>query len=135
MPTVSGDATGTIERFFVHLTARQWEQLVELLADDLVRIGPFGDQLVGKHRYAEFLEGAVPSDYRNDVHLIVTSSDGRSALARVTEHLRYPDGEHHLEEAYAFELSESGLVSRVEVFWQTPDRDPGGLGSASGGSG
>jgi hypothetical protein len=70
------------------------------------------------------LEEAVPADYRNDVHLVTYSADGRAAWARVTEHLGYPDRTLHLEEAYAFELDGGGLVSRIEVFWQTPQYEP-----------
>jgi len=32
---------------------------------------------------------------------------------------------------YAFELDRRGRIARLEVYWQTPDTDPGGLGSAS----
>jgi hypothetical protein len=70
------------------------------------------------------LEGAVPADYRNDVHLVTYADDGRAAFARVTEHLGYPNETLHLEEAYAFGLDDEGRISRIEVFWQTPQADP-----------
>jgi len=54
------------------------------------------------------------------VHLVTYAADNRSAFARVTEHLGYEDRTLHLEEAYAFGLDGTGLVTRVEVFWQTP---------------
>ncbi len=72
----------------------------------------------------------MPARYGNDVHGIVTSADGRLACARVTEHLAYPDRELQLEEAYWFHLDARGAVARVEIFWQTPEADPGGFGSA-----
>ncbi len=38
----------------------------------------------------------------------------------MTEHLVYPDQEFDLEEAYVFVLDEARIITRVEVFWQTP---------------
>jgi len=122
---------GVVERFFLHLTARAWAALREVLAEDVERIGPFGDRVAGRTRYLDFLRSLVPEDYGNDVHRVTYGSDGTSAFARVTEHLVYAHGTHHLEEVYAFELDERGRIARLEVYWQTPDTDPGGLGSAS----
>src|SRR5271169_2276903 len=121
---------GIIERFFECLTARDWEALGGVLAPEVERLGPFGDGVVGRGRYLDLLAGTVPPDYRNDVHRVTYAADGRSGFARVTEHLRYPGRELHLEEAYSFHIDEMGLVSRLEVFWQTPELQPDGFGSA-----
>jgi hypothetical protein len=120
-----------IEQFFVSLTARDWEALGRVLAPQVERIGPFGDQVVGRDRYLDLLMRTVPSEYRNDVLRITSSPDGRSGFARVTEHLQYPHQELHLEETYCFDLDQTGLLSRIEIFWQTPESDPGGFGSAT----
>ena len=122
---------GIIERFFGRLSARDWTGLGEVLAPDLERIGPFGDRVSGRARYLDLLAGSVPAAYGNDVHRVTYAPDGRSGFARVTEHLAYPDSELHLEEAYAFQFDETGVVARVEIFWQTPQFDRGGFGSAT----
>lgn len=122
---------GVVERYFTHLTGRQWSALAEVLAPDVVRIGPYGDTVTGRERYLDLLKGTVPSEYANHVHRIVYAQQNRWAFARVTEHLRYADQELHLEEAYAFALDAHGLLERVEIFWQTPQFDPGGFGSAT----
>jgi hypothetical protein len=116
--------SGIIERFFGHLSARDWASLGGVLAPEVERIGPFGDRVSGRDRYLAMLEEAVPADYRNDVHLVTYSADRRAAFARVTEHLGYPDRTLQLEEAYAFGLDGEGLIERIEVFWQTPQYDP-----------
>jgi hypothetical protein len=112
--------SGSVERFFEHLSARNWEALRGDLKSDVERVGPLGDKVVGRDRYLAMLEAAVPVDYHNDVHLVTYGSDGRAAFARVTEHLGYPGQTLHLEETYAFGLDDEGLVHRIEVFWQTP---------------
>lgn len=115
--------SGIVERFFEHLSARDWDRLRGVLTSGVERVGPLGDRVAGRDHYVAMLEAAVPADYGNDVHLVTYATDGRAALARVTEHLGYPDRELHLEEAYAFGLDGEGLVSRIEVFWQTPHDD------------
>jgi hypothetical protein len=130
-PPRDAGPSAAIERFFVALSARDWESFAGVLAPDVTRIGPFGDRVSGRERYVDLLRGLVPSAYGNDVHRITCAPDGRTAFARVTEHLGYPDRELHLEEAYAFGIGDDGQVTLVEIFLQTPDADPGGFGSAT----
>jgi hypothetical protein len=116
--------SGTVERFFEHLSARDWESLRQVLEPEVARIGPFGDRVAGRDAYLAMLGEAVPADYGNDVHRVTYAPDGRAAFARVTEHLGYPDSAMHLEETYLFGLDENGLVAQIEVFWQTPQYRP-----------
>jgi len=121
---------GVIERFFQHLTGREWGSLGQVLAADVVRVGPYGDEAIGRDRYLAFLASTVPVDYSNDLLRITYASDDRSGFARVQEHLNYGDSAFHLDEVYSFEIDEAGLLSRIEVYWQTPELDPGWFGSA-----
>jgi SnoaL-like protein len=111
---------GPVERFFVHLSARDWDALAAVLAPGVERVGPLGDLVVGREEYVAHLSAMVPSDYGNDVHRVMYGPDRRTAFARVTEHLVYPNSEYHLEEAYAFEVDEDGRIARIDVFWQSP---------------
>lgn len=128
---MTSSATEIVERFFSHLTAREWDDLGTVLDQEVLRIGPFGDQLAGRQVYLDFLRATVPPDYGNDVLRVVSTPDGRSAFAKVTEHLRYGETEFHLDEAYSFDIGEDGFICRVEIYWQTPQIDPGGFGSAT----
>jgi len=128
---LTSGATHIVEHFFSHLTAREWNELGTILDQEVVRIGPFGDQLTGRQVYLDFLRATVPSDYDNDVLRIICAPDGLFAFARVTEHLRYGEEEFHLDETYSFDIGEDGLICRVEIYWQTPQNDPGGFGSAA----
>ena len=128
---MTSSAHDIVERYFSHLTAREWSDLGAILDQEIVRIGPFGDQLTGRQVYLDFLRTTVPSDYGNDVLRVIGTPDGRFASAKVTEHLRYGEEELHLDEAYSFDIGEDGLICRVEIYWQTPQFDPGGFGSAT----
>ncbi len=111
---------GPVERYFEHLSGRNWAALGEVLAPGVVRVGPLGDEVTGRAEYLELLARSVPERYGNEVHRIVYAPDRRSAFARVTEHLEYPDRALHLEEAYAFVFDEARVLTRVEIFWQYP---------------
>ena len=128
---MTASPTETVASYFSYLTARDWSRLATVLSASVVRIGPYGDQLSGREAYLDFLRGTVPEDYRNDVARIVGAPNGSAAFATVTEHLRYGDRELHLDEAYAFDLDEHGRICRVAIYWQTPQDDPGGFGSAA----
>lgn len=111
---------GTVERFFGCLSARDWAGLGMLLSPQVERIGPLGDLVRGKANYLNLLRESVPEIYGNDIHRITYALGGGSAFARVTEHLGYPDRELHLEEAYFFQIDQRSLITRIEIFWQSP---------------
>ena len=130
-------ASGVIERLFDRLIARDWTGYGALLSPDVEGIGSWGDRLVGRDRLVEIMAMLTPSGSRNDVpgatwevHRIAYAPDGRSGFARVTAHpARGPLSQ--FEETLAFVMDDHGLVSLVEVFWQTPQYAPPGLGSAT----
>jgi hypothetical protein len=101
-----------------------------LLTPDAERIGPWGDRMVGRDRLVEMVAAPLKDGHGNswEVHRITYAPDGRSGFARVTAHLapgRAPF--EQFEETLAFEMDDEDLISRIEVFWQTP-----WLASASG---
>ncbi len=125
-PGDPGDApaaafSGTIERFFDCLSARDWARLGMVLSPQIERIGPLGDVVRSKADYLNLLRESVPEVYGNDIHRITYAPGAGSGFARVTEHLGYPDRELHLEEAYFFQIDRRGLITRVEIFWQSPE--------------
>jgi hypothetical protein len=124
MPQSATAPRGTIERFFACLDARDWDGLGTVLASEVERVGPLGDLVRGRTTYLALLRESVPEVYGNDIHRITYGLGGRSGFARVTEHLGYPGRELHLEEAYFFQFDEPGVITRVEIFWQSPRTGP-----------
>ena len=119
----SGDAV--VERMFEHLTARDWDAFGALLSTGVERIGQFGERVVGRDAYVEFMAGGeqpTSDDDRPtwDVHCVAYTDDGRSAFARVTAHVPQGDRELRIEEVLAYQIDESGLISGIEVFWRDP---------------
>jgi len=71
---------GAIERYFDHMTSREWGPLAAVLASAVERVGPFGDIVVGRDRYVDLLRTVVPEAYGNDVHRVTYAPDGRAGL-------------------------------------------------------
>jgi len=121
-------AGGAIERIFDRLTAGDWTGYVALLSPDVVRIGAWGDRTVGRDHILAMVADLPGTTW--DVHRIVYSPDGRAAFARVTAHPTQ-GGLSSFEETLAFEFDAEGLVSVIEMFWQTPWNAPPGLRSSA----
>ena len=124
---------GVIERLFDRLDAGDWIGYGALLSPEVERIGPWGERLVGRNRIVDMMAMLTPSGSDNDrseptwdVHRIAYAPDGRSGFARVTA---YPGRGplSQFEETVAFVMDDEGLVSLIEVFWQTPHDAPPGL--------
>ena len=134
---VTEGAPGVLERLFDRLIAGDWTGYGALLSADVERIGPWGACLVGRERVVEMMRASIAPSSRDDIpgttwesHRIICAPDGRSGFARVTAHpARGPLSQ--FEESLAFVMNDEGLVSLIEVFWQTPQYAPPGLGSAT----
>ena len=121
-------AGGVIERLFERLIAGDWTGYGALLAPDVERIGPWGDRTVGRESLVKMMADVPGTTW--DVHRIVYADDGQSAFARVTA-VPARGGLSQFEETLAFMVDDEGLVSLIEVFWQTPWAAPPGLGSTT----
>ena len=121
-----GAAGGVIERIFDRLAAGDWTGYAALLSPDVVRIGAWGDRTVGRDHILAMVANLPGTSWV--VHRVVYAPDGQSAFARVTA---YParGGLSQFEQTLAFELDADGLVSMIEMFWQTPWNAPPGLRS------
>ena len=50
-----------VERYLRAVVDHDWSALADCLADDVVRVGPFGDTYTPKGPYVAFLEELMPS--------------------------------------------------------------------------
>ena len=121
-------AGGVIERLFERLVANDLAGYGALMLPDVERIGPWGDRIVGRDRLLELMSEGSGTTW--DLHRIVYAPGEQSAFARVTAHPAR-GGLLQFEETLAFVMDDEGLVSLIEVFWQTPWSAPPGLGSTA----
>jgi len=121
----SGD--GIVERMFEHLAVYDWDSFRLLLSTDIERVGPLGECVVGRDAYVELMASGPQQTSGDDqqrttwdVHCVVYTDDSRSAFARVTAHVPRGSRELRIEQVLAFQIDESGLISKIEVFWRDP---------------
>jgi hypothetical protein len=112
---------------FEHLAVYDWNSFGALLSADVERIGPAGEQLVGRDAYVELMAGTQrasggdPPRTTWDVHCVAYSGNERSAFARITAHVPLSGRDDlRIEQTLTYEFDEDGLISRMEVFLRQP---------------
>jgi ketosteroid isomerase-like protein len=118
MPTLPGVPDGVVERYLQSLVAHDWDGLAGCLADDFVRVGPFGDTYPSKAEYLAFISALIPRlpDYSMEVTRVTYA--GAIAYAELNETMTIDGVSVRTPECLAFELDDS-RIGRVEIFIQT----------------
>jgi SnoaL-like protein len=113
----------TVERFIRALEAQDWETFAATISDDgFERIGPFGERTPKKASYVEFLKqarGALPG-YR--IELTRVASSNGLAVAELVEIFELEGKHTELPEAWLFDIGPDGLIRRVAIYMQWPER-------------
>jgi SnoaL-like domain len=113
-----GDGADVVERYLRGIVVHDWDATAACLADDVVRIGPFGDTYTPKPAYLAFLADLMPKlpGYSMAVHRIVPS--GRVVMAELSETVDLGGEPVVTPESLVFDLDETGLIARVVVYIQ-----------------
>ena len=108
----------TATRFFAHMAAGEWDAMAACVAPDVVRVGPYRDVERGRDDYRDFLAETISAleGYRLEVQRIW--SDGRRAVAQLSETLVVDGRPRRTDEAIVLDLGPDGLIARVEVYLQ-----------------
>ena len=78
--TAAGLGAGArAERYLRALAAQDWAAVETCLSPDVVRLGPFGDDIEGDQSYLAFLQRTMPAlaGYRLDVDTVTEVGGGR----------------------------------------------------------
>ena len=112
--------TGTVQRYLDALGGLDWSALEGTLAEDIIRIGPYGDRVEGRAEYAAFLERVVSGlpGYQLEVKRVRAVED--DVLVELAETIDADDGRLRTEEALVFGVDSSGGIARIEVYIQSP---------------
>ena len=109
-----------VERYLAAIVAHDWDALRDCIADDVERIGPFGDTYNGRDAYAAVLAGLMPTlvDYSMDVHRVVQA--GPVAVAELTETMTWDGKRVATPEALVVDLDPDGRIRRINIYIQRP---------------
>ncbi|MCU1456224.1 MAG: ketosteroid isomerase-like protein [Actinomycetia bacterium] len=111
------DAVGVVTQFLDRMAAHDWPGLGACVAEDVHRIGPFGDEYTGRDGYEKFLEQTIEAldGYELKVHRVLPVADGAGAFAELSETLKLDGERRRTEEGIIFDVAE-GLITRVAVY-------------------
>jgi SnoaL-like protein len=117
-----GGQRDIVDRFLDRMVAHDWDGMAACVADDVERVGPFGDVYRGKADYVAFIANLLPSlaGYAMKVGRIVEA--GRVAMVELTETVDGVD----TPEALVFDLDDHGLIARVGIYIQSAGLEPEG---------
>jgi ketosteroid isomerase-like protein len=120
---MTGARQDVVERYFALLLAHDFDNLAELLTDDIVRVGPFGDVKSPLVPYLEFLADLMPRlpGYSLELHRVVYAE--RVAVAEITETIEMDGKAHITPEALVFDLTADGRIRKIQIYIQRLSED------------
>jgi ketosteroid isomerase-like protein len=110
-----------VERYLDAIATHDWGVVDECIADDVVRVGPYGDRYAGRADYMAFIADLMPKlpGYAMKLDRVTYVGDAR-AYAELSETVELDGKPMHTPEVLVFELAGDGRIARVDVFIQTP---------------
>ena len=107
-----------VERYLDRMVAHDWEAMAACLADDVVRVGPFGDVYTPKEPYVAFLAALMPTlaGYSMRVGRIVETAG--TVVVELTETVEFDGTVIVTPEALVVDLDEAGLIGRIAIYIQ-----------------
>ncbi len=111
-----------VERYLDAIASHDWDVVDECIADDIVRVGPYGDRFVGRDEYLAFIADLMPrlKGYAMKLGRVTYVADAR-AYAELSETVELDGKPMRTPEVLVFELDDDGRIARVDVFIQTPE--------------
>ena len=112
---------GIVERYLDAIVSHDWVVVGECVADDVVRVGPYGDRFAGRDHYLPYISDTMPKlkGYSMDLHRVTYANDGL-AFAELSETVDLDGKATITSEVLVFTLDSDRRISRVGIFIQTP---------------
>ena len=116
----TGPATAVVTRYLDSIVAHDWDSVRACVADDVVRVGPFGDTYTGREAYVGFLEGLMPTLEEYSMRVDRVEASGTLVVAELTETMTIDAKMVATPEALVFDLDDEGRISYISIYIQTP---------------
>jgi hypothetical protein len=116
-------ACSVANRYLQALARQDWGDVTACLAADVLRRGPFGDDVEGITDYVSFLRRTMPSlpGYRMDIDRATDLGDAR-AMVELRETIELDHGPLVTHECLVFHVGTEGLLDEIAVYIrQSPD--------------
>ena|SRR6478672_11360864 len=112
---------GIVERYLHAIASHEWDVVDECIADDIIRVGPYGDRYEGRDDYLAFIADLMPKlkGYAMKLDRVTYASDAL-AFVELRETVEVDGKPMVTPEVLVFELAGDGRIARVDIFIQTP---------------
>jgi hypothetical protein len=111
--------TGTVvERYLERLVAHDWEAMAACLAEDVVRVGPFGDTYTPRDTYVAFLTELMPALPGYSMRIDRVLSSGPTVLVELTEIVDMGGSPLETPEALVFDLDDEDRIMHIAIYIQ-----------------
>ncbi len=112
------DSGRVVERYLERLRAHDWDAMAACLAEDVVRVGPFGDTYTPKDAYVAFLSELMPSLPGYSMRLDRVVSSGRTVMVELTEIVEIAGSPLETPEALVFDLDDDDRIAHISIYIQ-----------------
>jgi ketosteroid isomerase-like protein len=107
---------GIVERYLEAVAGHDWEALEGCLAEDVVRVGPYGDAYTPRGPYVAFLAGLMPSLPGYGMRVDRVTYAGRQAFAELSETVEVDGSPLETPEVLVFDLDDDGRICRIGIY-------------------
>jgi ketosteroid isomerase-like protein len=115
---VADDTSAVVVRYLDRMVAHDWEAMAACLAEDVVRVGPFGDTYTPRAVYVAFLSDLMPALPGYSMRIDRVQSIGRTVLVELTEIVEIDGTPLETPEALVFDLDDGGRIAHIAIYIQ-----------------
>ena len=115
---MGNDTSAVVVRYLDRMVAHDWEAMAECLAEDVVRVGPFGDTFTPRDPYVAFLSALMPALPGYSMRIDRVQSIGATVLVELTEIVEIDGAPLETPEALVFDLDGEGRIAHIAIYIQ-----------------
>jgi hypothetical protein len=115
---VADDTSAVVVRYLDRMVVHDWEAMAECLAEDVVRVGPFGDTYTPRDPYVAFLSALMPALPGYSMRIDRVQSIGATVLVELTEIVEIDGAPLETPEALVFDLDGEGRIAHIAIYIQ-----------------
>jgi ketosteroid isomerase-like protein len=114
----SQSSGAVVERYLERLVAHDWESMAACLAEDVVRVGPFGDTYTPRDPYVAFLAELMPAlpGYSMRVGRVLVL--GPTVVVELTEFVEVGGSVLETPEVLVFDLDAESRIAHIAIYIQ-----------------
>jgi ketosteroid isomerase-like protein len=115
-----------VETYLEKMVAHDFDAMAACLAENVVRVGPFGDTYTPRGPYVAMLSELMPSlpGYSMRIDRVVEIEKHQVVLVELTEFVEVNGEPLETPEALVFDLDKDGLIAHISIYIQTLGRTP-----------